>query len=308
MTNQSFSLPAPAIEEVKTYLWQLQSEICQALAAQDKKQQFHADPWESTLGTGISCVLEKGAIFEKAGVNVSHVIGDTLPAAATHKRPQLAGSRFEALGLSLVIHPLNPYVPTTHANIRCFIAHHPEQGATWWFGGGYDLTPYYGFEEDCRHWHQTAKNACDAFGPSLYPRFKAWCDEYFFLPHRQEARGIGGLFFDDFHEVNFNHSFNFIKSIGSSFLKAYQPIVEKRHQLPYGQREKNFQRYRRGRYVEFNLIYDRGTLFGLQSGGRTESILMSLPPEVNWDYNWKPELGTPEARLYTDFLPARNWL
>lgn len=308
MSTPSLTLPHDALEKVKSYFWQLQSEIVNALAQQDQKQSFYPDAWESKLGKGISCVLKNGAVFEKAGINVSHISGNTLPAAATLKRPELTGSRFEALGLSLVVHPLNPYVPTTHANIRCFIAHHLDGSATWWFGGGYDLTPYYGFEEDCKHWHQTAKNACDSFSDELYPRFKAWCDEYFFLPHRQEGRGIGGLFFDDFNEISFEHSFNFIKSIGDSFLKAYQPIVEKRHAIPYGQREKNFQRYRRGRYVEFNLIYDRGTLFGLQSGGRTESILMSLPPEVNWEYNWQPEPGTPEARLYTDFLPAKDWV
>lgn len=297
-----------ALKDVKTYIWSLQEKICQSLSSQDKKQVFYPDHWESTLGTGISCVLEKGAIFEKAGVNVSHIKGNHLPGAATKDRSHLAGHAFEAIGLSLVIHPLNPYVPTTHANIRCITAYPPHMPPTWWFGGGFDLTPYYGFVEDCIHWHQMAKSACDPFGPDLYARLKVWCDDYFYLPHRQEARGIGGIFFDDFQEENFTHSFNFMKSVGDHFLKAYQPIVEKRHQTPYAEREKTFQCYRRGRYVEFNLIYDRGTLFGLQSQGRTESILMSLPPEVSWHYNWKPEPGTPEATLYTDFLPIRNWI
>lgn len=297
-----------SIQDIQSYLWDLQSTICQALSSQDGKQVFHADHWESPLGKGISCVLEKGAVFEKAGVNVSHVKGTSLPASASQMRSQLANSPFEAIGLSLVIHPLNPYVPTTHANVRFLVAHHEHQPPTWWFGGGFDLTPYYGFIEDCVHWHQTAQAACEPFGSDLYAKLKAWCDDYFYLTHRQEARGIGGLFFDDFNEKDFDHSFHFMKSVGDHFLKAYQPIVERRHQTPYGEREKDFQRYRRGRYVEFNLIYDRGTLFGLQSGGRTESILMSLPPEVSWRYDWKPEPGTPEAALYTDFLPAREWV
>jgi coproporphyrinogen III oxidase len=298
----------PAIIEVQSYLWGLQTTLCEAITALDKNKPFERHPWESALGTGVSCILENGAVFEKAGVNVSHVKGQSLPPAATLKRPHLAGSEFEALGLSLVFHPINPYVPTTHANVRFFIAHQPNQPPTWWFGGGFDLTPYYGFVEDCIHWHQTAKMACDPFGSDLYPRLKAWCDEYFYLPHRQEARGIGGLFFDDFQEKDFENSFNFMKSVGNHFLNAYHPIVERRHHIPYSQREIDFQRYRRGRYVEFNLIYDRGTLFGLQSGGRTESILMSLPPVVSWRYDWKPEPGSPEAKLYTDFLPARRWV
>lgn len=297
-----------SIEAVKSYLWNLQTYLCTAIATLDQKQQFQSHAWESALGTGISCVLENGRVFEKAGVNVSHVKGHTLPPAATTKRPQLAGSPFEALGLSLVFHPLNPYVPTTHANVRFFIAQPKDQAPTWWFGGGFDLTPYYGFIEDCIHWHQTAKMACDPFGPDLYSRLKTWCDEYFYLPHRQEARGIGGLFFDDFNEKDFDHSFSFMQSVGNHFLKAYQPIVEKRHTTPYSQREVDFQHYRRGRYVEFNLIYDRGTLFGLQSGGRTESILMSLPSHVSWRYDWQPQAGSPEAKLYTDFLPAKCWL
>ncbi|MCX7115821.1 MAG: oxygen-dependent coproporphyrinogen oxidase [Gammaproteobacteria bacterium] len=301
-------MPPIPLNDIKTYLWALQSHICATLAALDGRSAFQSFPWTSQLGIGNSSVLEGGTLFEKAGVNVSHVSASQLPAAATQKRPELIGCAFQALGLSLVIHPKNPYVPTTHANIRFFIANPESDHPTWWFGGGFDLTPYYGFQEDCIHWHATAKQACDPFGLTLHPKFKAWCDEYFYLPHRQEARGIGGLFFDDFNEVSFAHSFDFMKSIGDHFLKGYVPIVEKRASLPFTERERQFQCYRRGRYVEFNLLYDRGTLFGLQSGGRTESILMSLPPEVHWTYDWHPEPGSPEALLYTDFLPAKDWL
>lgn len=301
-------IPDTAIDEVKTYLWHLQTQICDALAKLDAKKTFTPDAWESSLGKGISTVMEQGAVFEKAGVNVSHVSGKNLPAAATQKRPQLAGCHFTALGLSLVIHPHNPYAPTTHANVRFFLAQQDNKPISWWFGGGMDLTPYYGFKEDCVHWHTTAKAATDPFGEKLYPEFKNWCDTYFYLPHRKEARGIGGLFFDDYQEQSFTHSFNLTKSIGDHFIQAYAPIVEQRKDMQYGEREKQFQRYRRGRYVEFNLLYDRGTLFGLQSGGRTESILMSMPPEVNWMYNWKPEPDSPEALLYTDFLPAQSWI
>ncbi|OGV27997.1 MAG: coproporphyrinogen III oxidase [Legionellales bacterium RIFCSPHIGHO2_12_FULL_37_14] len=296
-------IPADAAPIIQDYLFQLQSIICQGLEQFEPQHKFNPCPWESSLGKGISSILEQGKVFQKAGVNVSHVKGQSLPQAASSKRPQLAASFFEAMGISLVIHPLNPYVPTTHANLR-FI----NTKDMWWFGGGFDLTPYYGFTEDCIHWHKTAKQACDPFGKDLYRRFKKWCDEYFFLPHRQEARGIGGIFFDDLQEVSFDHSFNFIKSIGDNFLTAYLPIVEKRSNLPYSEREIAFQRYRRGRYVEFNLIYDRGTLFGLQSGGRAESILMSLPPDVCWRYDWRPEAGSEEAKLYTDFLPQQNWI
>ncbi|STX28731.1 oxygen-dependent coproporphyrinogen III oxidase [Legionella beliardensis] len=301
-------LPENAIELVKTYLLNLQNSLCLTLSNMDGKA-FHEDIWTRPLGGGgITRVMEKGNVFAKAGVNFSHVSGEKLPPAASALRPELAGRTFNALGVSIVLHPENPYAPTTHANIRFFIAEKEGFPPIWWFGGGFDLTPYYGFLEDCKHWHYTARQACVSFGEHLYPKFKAWCDDYFFLKHRQEARGIGGLFFDDFNEVSFEHSFAFMQSIGNHFIKAYEPIINKRKDHPYGAREKAFQLYRRGRYVEFNLIYDRGTLFGLQSGGRTESILMSLPPEVNWLYNWQPEANSPEAKLYTDFLPAKDWL
>jgi coproporphyrinogen III oxidase len=253
-------------------------------------------------------VLAEGAVFEQAGVNFSQVSGRTLPPSATAHRPELAGRAWQALGVSLVIHPRNPYVPTSHMNVRFFIAEKDGAEPVWWFGGGFDLTPYYGFEEDSVHWHRTAKAACDPFGADYYAHFKKWCDEYFFLKHRNETRGVGGLFFDDLNERSFEHSFGFLKSVGDHYLPAYVPIVQKRKHTPYGERERDFQLYRRGRYVEFNLVYDRGTLFGLQSGGRTESILMSLPPLVKWRYNWKPQPGTPEARLYDEFLMPRDWL
>ncbi len=260
-----------------------------------------------TGGGGRSRVLADGAVFEQAGVNFSHVFGAGLPASATAHRPELAGRTFQALGVSLVIHPRNPYVPTSHANVRFFVAEKPGAEPVWWFGGGFDLTPYYGFEEDCVHWHKTAKAACNPFGADYYLRFKKWCDEYFLLKHRNEPRGIGGLFFDDLNENGFKHCFGFLKSVGDHYVPAYLPIVQKRKATPYGERERDFQLYRRGRYVEFNLVYDRGTLFGLQSGGRTESILMSLPPLVKWRYDWKPAPGTPEAKLYEVFLKPRDW-
>lgn len=301
-------LPKNAIELIKNYLLNLQDTLCLNLSNIDGKK-FREDAWTRELGGGgITRILEKGKVFAKAGVSFSHVSGEKLPPTASALRPELAGRTFNALGISLVLHPENPYVPTTHANVRFFIAEKTGVSPVWWFGGGFDLTPYYGFFEDCKHWHYTARQACLDFGSHLYPKFKKWCDEYFFLKHRQEARGIGGLFFDDFNEVSFNHSFAFMQSIGNHFIKAYEPIVRKRKNHPYGLREKTFQHYRRSRYVEFNLIHDRGTLFGLQSGGRTESILMSLPPEVTWLYDWQPEADSPEARLYTDFLPAKNWL
>ena len=253
-------------------------------------------------------MLAEGAVFEQAGVNFSHVFGTDLPASATAHRPELAGRSFQALGVSLVIHPRNPYAPTSHANVRFFMAEKPGAEPVWWFGGGFDLTPYYGFEEDCVHWHKTAKAACDPFGADYYPRFKKWCDEYFLLKHRNEPRGIGGLFFDDLNEKVFKHCFGFLKSVGDHYVPAYLPIVQKRKATPFGERERDFQLYRRGRYVEFNLVYDRGTLFGLQSGGRTESILMSLPPLVKWRYDWKPAPGTPEAKLYEIFLKPRDWV
>lgn len=299
----------PDILAVKQYLLQLQQHICQQLARTDGGEGFLEDSWErDSGGGGRSRVMEEGKVFEKAGVNFSHVHGDKLPASATAARPELAGRSFEALGVSLVIHPRNPYVPTSHANVRFFIAEKPGEAPVWWFGGGYDLTPYYGFEEDCQHWHQTAKNTCQPFGNDIYPRYKKWCDEYFYLKHRNEPRGIGGLFFDDLNEWGFDKSFAFMQAVGNSYIDAYLPIVEKRKHLPYGDREKNFQLYRRGRYVEFNLVFDRGTLFGLQSGGRTESILMSLPPLVKWRYDWHPEENSPEADLYDRFLIPKDWL
>lgn len=303
------TLPDNAIELVKSYLLGLQDSICAALERIDGKAQFKADHWvRPSGGGGITRVLAEGAVFAKAGVNFSHVTGNKLPASATAHRPELAGREFTALGVSLVIHPDNPYVPTTHANVRFFIAPKEGEETIWWFGGGFDLTPYYAFEEDCQYWHQTALAACQPFGASVYPRFKKWCDDYFFIKHRNEARGIGGLFFDDLNDIDFNYSFGLMSSIGDHFIKAYTPIVDKRMNHPFGAREKAFQNYRRGRYVEFNLVYDRGTLFGLQSDGRTESILMSLPPEVHWHYDWKPEKDSPEEKLYTQFLPAKDWV
>lgn len=308
MNKFESSIPNNAIEQVKNYLLNLQNSVCNAIESIDDKR-FLEDIWSRAAGGGgITRVLAEGKLFAKAGVNFSHVEGGELPASASAHRPELAGCHYTAMGVSLVIHPDNPYIPTTHANVRFFIAEKENAAPVWWFGGGFDLTPYYGFEEDCQHWHHIARTACQPFGSDIYPRFKKWCDEYFFLKHRQEARGIGGLFFDDFNESGFNNSFALMQSIGDHFIKAYIPIVLKRQSIAYGEREKAFQRYRRGRYVEFNLVYDRGTLFGLQSGGRTESILMSLPPEVEWHYNWQPEAGSQEEKLYTDFLPARNWL
>lgn len=302
-------LPHNALEQVKNYLMQLQNTICQSLEALDTKATFFEESWQRPGGGGgITRVLSQGSVFAKAGVNFSHVSGENLPPSASAHRPELAGRKFSALGLSLVIHPDNPYIPTSHANVRFFVAEKEGAPPVWWFGGGFDLTPYYGFEEDCKHWHQTALQACQPFGETLYPRFKTWCDTYFYIAHRNEARGIGGLFFDDFNEISFDNSFAFMQSVGDSFLKAYVPIVTRRKSIPFGEREKAFQLYRRGRYVEFNLVYDRGTLFGLQSGGRTESILISLPPEVHWEYNWQPEEGSTEAKLYTDFLPAKDWI
>ena len=300
---------APDIQAVKSYLLDLQDRICTAIEREDAKEKFREDVWQRAEGGGgRSRVLADGGVFEQAGVNFSHVFGTDLPASATAHRPELAGRSFQALGVSLVIHPRNPYTPTSHANVRFFIAEKPDAEPVWWFGGGFDLTPYYGFEEDCVHWHKTAKAACDPFGADYYPRFKKWCDEYFLLKHRNEPRGIGGLFFDDLNENGFKHCFGFLKSVGDHYVPAYLPIVQKRKATPYGERERDFQLYRRGRYVEFNLVYDRGTLFGLQSGGRTESILMSLPPLVKWRYDWKPAPGTPEAKLYEVFLKPRDWL
>lgn len=303
------TLPDQAINFVKSYLLTLQQQIFSALESLDNHALSRQDEWtRQEGGGGITRILSKGHVFAKAGVNFSHVFGEQLPPSATAQRPELAGRQYHALGVSLVIHPENPYVPTSHANVRFFVAEKAGEAPIWWFGGGFDLTPYYGFEEDCRHWHQTAKAACDPFGEEIYPWFKGWCDDYFYLKHRQEARGIGGLFFDDYNEHSFEHSFDLMQSIGNHFIPAYLPIVTRRYHTPFGTREQDFQRYRRGRYVEFNLVYDRGTLFGLQSGGRTESILMSLPPEVHWEYDWQPQEHTAEAELYRDFLPARDWL
>jgi coproporphyrinogen III oxidase len=294
---------------VNQYLLDLQDRICQALTEEDGNGQFNEDTWlRKQGGGGRSRLLRNGAVFEQAGINYSHVYGDELPPSATVNRPELTGRRFQAMGVSLVVHPHNPYVPTSHANLRYFMATKPGEESVWWFGGGFDLTPYYGFKDDAIHWHQTARRACEVFGDDVYPRFKKWCDRYFYLKHRHEARGIGGLFFDDLNVWGFETCFSFIRSVGDHYIKAYLPIVQKRKQLTYGKRERDFQLYRRGRYVEFNLIYDRGTLFGLQSGGRTESILMSLPPLVRWEYNWHPEPGSKEEKLYREFLQPRDWI
>ena len=298
----------PDIAPVSDYLLDLQDRICQALEKIDGHR-FREDKWRREEGGGgRSRVLEEGAVFEKAGINFSHVQGKQLPASATAQRPELAGRGFEALGVSLVIHPRNPYVPTSHANVRFFIAEKEGEAPVWWFGGGFDLTPYYGFEEDAVHWHRNALDACAPFGADVYPRYKQWCDDYFFLKHRNEPRGIGGLFFDDLNAPGFDDNFSFMRSVGDHFVPGYLPIVEKRKDRDYGERERDFQMYRRGRYVEFNLVYDRGTLFGLQTGGRTESILMSLPPLVKWRYDWHPEAGSPEAELYDTFLKPRDWV
>ncbi|MDP2607733.1 MULTISPECIES: oxygen-dependent coproporphyrinogen oxidase [unclassified Oceanobacter] len=308
------------VDAVKAFLLDLQDRICAALEQQDGQARFSEDTWErdeaegslQLLGGGRTRVIANGAVIEKGGVNFSHVRGQTLPASATANRPELAGRSFQALGVSLVIHPENPYVPTSHANVRLFVAEKPGEAPVWWFGGGLDLTPFYPYEEDVVHWHQTAKDACAPFGDEIFPRYKQWCDEYFFLKHRNETRGVGGLFFDDLNEWdgerNFDKSFAFMQAVGNAYIDAYVPIVARRKDQPWGERERKFQCYRRGRYVEFNLVFDRGTIFGLQTGGRTESILMSLPPVVHWDYDWQPEPGSAEARLYTDFLPHKDWV
>ncbi|MGH7944455.1 MAG: oxygen-dependent coproporphyrinogen oxidase [Opitutaceae bacterium] len=302
------------LSTVREYLLNLQDSICTALEHEDGGAIFLTDKWaRAEGGGGRTRILTDGAVFEKAGVAFSHVHGRTLPPSATVHRPELAGKHWEALGVSLVLHPRNPYVPTAHANVRFFFAENAEREAAalappiWWFGGGLDLTPCYGFEQDAAHWHRTARDAVAPFGAGLHPRFKKWCDDYFFLKHRREPRGIGGLFFDDFNELGFEKSFAMMRAVGDAFLPAYLPIVARRKAMPHGDRERQFQLYRRGRYVEFNLVWDRGTLFGLQSGGRTESILMSLPPLVRWDYDWKPAPGSPEARLYEVFLKPREW-
>ena len=296
------------LEQVDAFLCELQDRICNALERADGKTRFVEDAWvRSAGGGGRTRVLKNGAVFEQAGVNYSRVIGDKLPPSATAHRPQLAGRQWTATGVSLVIHPNNPYVPTSHANVRYFEADREGEDPVWWFGGGFDLTPFYPFDEDCLHWHMIARDLCAPFGDDVYPKYKKWCDEYFWLKHRDETRGVGGLFFDDLNEGGFGRCFEFLQAVGNGFLDAYLPIVERRKGTPCGEREREFQLYRRGRYVEFNLVYDRGTLFGLQSGGRAESILMSLPPRVRYEYGYAPEAGSAEARL-AEYLKPREWL
>ncbi|RZO69258.1 MAG: oxygen-dependent coproporphyrinogen oxidase [Halieaceae bacterium] len=297
------------VSAVETYLTTLQSRICERLELIDQSAGFATESWDRPEGGGgISRVLADGDVIEKGGVNFSHVVGSSMPASATQHRPELAGRSFRALGVSLVIHPRNPHAPTSHANVRMFMAEKPGAEPVWWMGGGFDLTPYYGYEEDAVSWHTQAKAACDPFGEAVYPRFKQWCDDYFYIPHRQEPRGVGGLFYDDLNEWGFDQTFAFMRSVGDGFLNAYAPILERRKDTPWTEEERQWQLYRRGRYVEFNLVHDRGTLFGLQTNGRTEAILMSLPPLVRWEYGLTPEEGTPEARLMSDFLPPRDWL
>lgn len=309
MQANTQTVSVPSADQVKTFLLALQQNICERLTALDGKASFKADSWERAEGGGgTSMVLSQGAVFEQAGVNFSHVMGAVMPASATAHRPELAGRSFEAMGVSLVIHPNNPYLPTTHANVRFFIARKEGADPVWWFGGGFDLTPYYPFEEDVVSWHQTAFDLCKPFGDEVYPKYKKWCDEYFFLPHRGETRGVGGLFFDDLNEWGFEKSFAFMQAVGNGFIEAYEPIVKRNKDLDYQDEQRQFQLYRRGRYVEFNLVYDRGTLFGLQTGGRTESILMSMPPLVRWEYGFNPESGSEEAELYQRYLKPQDWL
>jgi len=304
MTNASVDVSA-----VREFLTSFHTDLCDKLENLDGGPRFDNDHWQRAEGGGGNTrTLTDGAVFEKAGVAFSHIHGTQLPPSASANRPELAGRSYEAMGVSLVMHPDNPHVPTTHANIRFFHAAKDGDTPVWWFGGGFDLTPYYGYTEDCVHWHDSARRACEPFGKELHPKFKKWCDDYFFLKHRNEARGIGGLFFDDYNGKGFDDAFGLMRSVAEHFYLAYEPIVSRRRNTAFTPEQKNFQCYRRGRYVEFNLVFDRGTLFGLQSGGRTESILMSLPPRVHWEYNYTPESGTPEAELYTDFLPARDWL
>ncbi|MEF9927802.1 MAG: oxygen-dependent coproporphyrinogen oxidase [Massilia sp.] len=301
-------MPSLHSAAIKAWLLDLQARIVQDLEQIDGKP-FLRDAWERPEGGGgISRLIEEGNVFERGGVNFSHVMGAALPPSASAVRPELAGRAWEAMGVSLVLHPRNPYAPTVHMNVRFFEATAPGEEPVWWFGGGMDLTPYYGDEADARHFHQSCHDALAPFGPTLHPRFKTWCDEYFYLKHRKEARGVGGIFFDDLNELGFEQSCALMQSVGNSFTTAYLPILARHKDRPYGERERDFQAYRRGRYVEFNLVWDRGTLFGLQSGGRTEAILMSMPPIVKWRYDWQPEPGSPEARLATDFLPHRDWL
>ncbi len=296
------------IAPIRDYFTGLQDRIIGELEAVEG-QPFLRDAWDRPQGGGgISRLIEEGKLFERGGVNFSHVKGEQMPASATAHRPELAGRRWQAMGVSLVLHPRNPYCPTAHMNVRFFVAEKDGEEAVWWFGGGMDLTPYYGFEEDARHFHRTCRDTLAPFGGDVHARYKKWCDDYFVLKHRNEARGVGGIFFDDLGEGGYDRCFGLTRAVGDSFTAAYLPIIARRRDTPYGDRERDFQAYRRGRYVEFNLVWDRGTLFGLQSGGRTESILMSLPPIVKWRYDWKPEAGTEEAKLYTDFLPPREWI
>lgn len=309
-------MSTPNVQAVRQYLLDLQDMICQQLADEDGGTSFEEDAWtrESNpekpgmYGHGRTRLLIDGKVIEQGGVNFSDVSGDKMPSSATANRPELAGRSFKAMGVSLVMHPKNPLVPTAHANVRFFIAEKQGETPVWWFGGGYDLTPYYGFTDDCKHWHQTAQQACEPFGDDIYHKYKTWCDDYFYLKHRDEQRGIGGLFFDDLNEWGFDKCFEFLKTVGDSFIEAYRPIVCNRKNLPYTAEQRDFQLYRRGRYVEYNLVYDRGTLFGLQSGGRTESILMSMPPLVKWKYNWSPTVGSEEDTLYKYFLKPRDWI
>ncbi len=309
-------MSTPDIQAVRDYLLSLQDSICNLLTEEDGGALFEEDSWTRPLdqdkpgmhGGGRTRLLVDGNVIEQGGVNFSDVRGDKMPGSATAHRPDLAGRSFQALGVSLVIHPKNPYVPTSHANVRFFIAEKEGSDPVWWFGGGYDLTPYYGFDEDCSDWHKTAQAACLPFGDDVYDKYKKWCDEYFYIKHRDEQRGIGGLFFDDLNEWDFNKSFDFMKAVGNSYIEAYLPIMSRRKSISYGEKERDFQLYRRGRYVEYNLVYDRGTLFGLQSGGRTESILMSMPPLVKWKYNWQPEEGSEEALLYNHYLKPKDWV
>ncbi len=302
-------MQADSLSQVRQFLLSLQDDICSALESEDGQARFITDEWQREEGGGgRSRVIADGAVFEKGGVNFSHVSGASLPPSATAARPELAGRSFQAMGVSLVIHPHNPYVPTSHANVRLFVAEKPGEDPVWWFGGGFDLTPYYANYDDCVAWHQTAAEACAPFGEAVYPRFKQWCDDYFYLKHRNEARGVGGLFFDDLNEWDFDTCFAYMRAVGEAYIQAYLPIVQRRRHTEYGERERQFQLYRRGRYVEFNLVYDRGTLFGLQSGGRTESILMSLPPLAAWHYDYSPEPGSPEAALTDEYLQPRDWL
>lgn len=307
------------VNAIKTYLMDLQDRICQALEQEDDQAVFKKDDWQrngeddnALQGHGSTRVIANGSVFEKGGVNFSHVHGLKLPASSQARSSELSDCPFQAMGLSLVIHPRNPYVPTSHANVRLFIAEPEGKDPVWWLGGGFDLTPFYGFEQDVVHWHNVAKRLCEPFGDDVYAKYKRWCDDYFYIKHRDEARGVGGLFFDDLNDwgngVDFDKSFDFLKAVGDGYIEGYLPIVQRRKDTEYSERERNFQCYRRGRYTEFNLVYDRGTIFGLQSGGRIESILMSMPPVVHWEYDFQPEKGSPEEKLYTDFLKVKNWV